>query len=463
MAETEAGDNLIPVRRWIRRHYTKLTRSSEARCNHCNEKFSIHLKRLATLYNHLIEGHPDKLIEEEKNEVKFHWAWDYYIVKSSTEATCKQCKVTVRYKQVNELKIHLKRIHGKFIIHIKKLSGLHKHLVESHPDKLAEEEKNEVKFQWAWDYYIVKSSTEATCKQCKVTVRYKQVNELKIHLKRIHGMSGPTSDNAIDNESSLDEDMDANKDVTLRKATPQNDFVPVRLWMRAHYTKLNNEARCIHCNRKFIIHIKKLSGLHKHLVESHPDKLAEEQKNEVKFQWVWDYYIVKSSTEATCKQCKVTVRYKQMRSLRNHLKRIHGMSGPTSDNAIDNESSLDEDMDANKDVTLRKAKPQNDFLPFRLWMREHYTKLTRCNEARCNHCNEKFNIDVHQLAALHKHLIEAHPDKLAEEEKNEVKFHWAWDYYIVKSSTEATCKQCNRTVSCKHIKNLRSHLKRIHG
>ncbi|XP_018308803.1 uncharacterized protein [Mycetomoellerius zeteki] len=579
MAETEAGDNLIPVRRWIRRHYTKLTRSSEARCNHCNEKFSIHLKRLATLYNHLIEGHPDKLIEEEKNEVKFHWAWDYYIVKSSTEATCKQCKVTVRYKQVNELKIHLKRIHGmsgptsdnvidnesssdedmdankdvtlrkatrqdtssnltnlsdslnestegikglnkeaqndfvpvrlwmrahytklnnearcihcnrKFIIHIKKLSGLHKHLVESHPDKLAEEEKNEVKFQWAWDYYIVKSSTEATCKQCKVTVRYKQVNELKIHLKRIHGMSGPTSDNAIDNESSLDEDMDANKDVTLRKATrqdtssnltnlsdslnestegikglnkeAQNDFVPVRLWMRAHYTKLNNEARCIHCNRKFIIHIKKLSGLHKHLVESHPDKLAEEQKNEVKFQWVWDYYIVKSSTEATCKQCKVTVRYKQMRSLRNHLKRIHGMSGPTSDNAIDNESSLDEDMDANKDVTLRKAKrpeassnltnlsdslnestegikevneeAQNDFLPFRLWMREHYTKLTRCNEARCNHCNEKFNIDVHQLAALHKHLIEAHPDKLAEEEKNEVKFHWAWDYYIVKS------------------------------
>ena len=35
----EAADNLIPIRRWIRGHYTKLSGSNEFLCNHCNGKF----------------------------------------------------------------------------------------------------------------------------------------------------------------------------------------------------------------------------------------------------------------------------------------------------------------------------------------------------------------------------------------------------------------------------------------
>ncbi|XP_018313477.1 uncharacterized protein [Mycetomoellerius zeteki] len=280
MEETEAGDNLIPARRWIRGHYTKLT-SNEARCNHCNEKLSIHLNSLHTLHKHLIEAHPDKLAEEEKNEVKFHWVWDYY----------------------------------------------------------------------------VKNSTEATCKQCKATVRYKKVYDLKRHLKRKHGILGPTSDNVIDNESSSDDDMNANKDITLRK-----DFVPVRLWIRGHYTRLtrNNEALCIHCNRIFIILIHRLSILHKHLVESHPDKLAEEEKNEVKFHWAWDYYSVKSSTEATCKQCKITIRYMEDYDLKGHLKIKHEIFGPGSDNHMDNENNSSNYVDADRNTTIKKAKYQED-------------------------------------------------------------------------------------------------------
>ncbi|XP_018312424.1 uncharacterized protein, partial [Mycetomoellerius zeteki] len=547
MAETEAGDSLIPVRCWIREHYTKLTRSNEARCNHCNAIFSIHLKRLVTLHKHLVREHPDKLTEKEKNEVKLHWAWDYYIVKSNTEATCRLCKVTVRYKQVNGFKRHLKRIHemsgptsdnvidnesssdddmdankditlreatrqdtssnltnlsdrlnectegikglneeaqnnfvpvrlwmrghytklkrnketrcihcnGKFITSITNLSILHKHLIETHPDKLTEEEKNEVRFHWAWDYYIEKSSTEITCKQCKATIRYKKVNDLKEHLKRKHGISGPTSDNVIDNESSSDDDMDANKDITLRKAKRQEassnstklsdnlyecaegteainertsyNLIPIRRWMREHYTKLTrNRAGCNHCNTKFGIHTTHLYKLHKHLIEAHPDKLTEEEKNEVKLHWAWDYYIEKSSTEITCKQCKTTIRYKKVNDLKEHLKRNHGISGPTSDNVIDNENSSVDDMDAKKDETLRKATRQD-------------------TSSNLTNLSDSLNKCMNSSSTLHKHLIETHPDKLTEEEKNEVKFHWAWDYYIVKNSTEATCKQCKRT------------------
>ncbi|XP_018313631.1 uncharacterized protein, partial [Mycetomoellerius zeteki] len=200
-------------------------------------------------------------------------------------------------------------------------------------------------------------------------------------------ISGPTSDNVIDNKNSSDDDMDGNRDITLRKAkrqeasskstnlsdsfyecaegteginegTPYN-LIPIRRWMREHYTKLTrNRARCNHCNEKFSICLSHLHTLHKHLVEAHPDKLSEAEENEVKFHWIWDYYIAKSNTEASCKLCKVIVRCKTTNCLNRHLKRDHEISGPTSDNVIDNENSSDDDMDANRDITLRKAKRQ---------------------------------------------------------------------------------------------------------
>ncbi|KYQ52558.1 hypothetical protein ALC60_08321 [Trachymyrmex zeteki] len=204
--------------------------------------------------------------------------------------------------------------------------------------------------------------------------------------------------------------------------------------MREHYTKLTrNRARCNHCNDKFNIHIPHLHILHKHLVEAHPEKLTEGEENEVKFHWIWDYYIAKSNTEATCKLCKVIVRCKNTYSLNHHLKRNHEISGPTSDNVIDNENNSDGDMDANKDV-----------------------------EARCNHCNERFIIHEKHKRSLHKHLTEAHPDQLTEEEKNEVKFDWTWDYYMAKSNTEATCGLCKVTVRYTFVSDLKYHLKRNH-
>ncbi|XP_018313630.1 uncharacterized protein, partial [Mycetomoellerius zeteki] len=122
----------------------------------------------------------------------------------------------------------------KFSIHITYLCTLHKHLVEAHPDKLTEGEKNKVKFNWTWDYYIAKSNREATCRLCKVTVRYTYVSDLKYHLKTNHEISGPTSDKVIGNENNSDDGMDANKDVegaegteAINEGTPYN-LIPIR-------------------------------------------------------------------------------------------------------------------------------------------------------------------------------------------------------------------------------------------
>ncbi|KYQ51716.1 hypothetical protein ALC60_09204 [Trachymyrmex zeteki] len=433
--------NLIPIRRWMREHYTRLTGNARATCNHCDVKFNIDINYLLPFHKHLVKTHPDKLIEEEKNEVQFHWVWDYYIVKNERQATCKRCTS------------------------------------------------------------IIICDTAA----------------LKKHLKRMHKISVP-SDNVTDNEINSDDERDANKDITLRKAKrqeassnltnlsdslneytegikglneeAQNNLVPVRLWIRGHYTELTrtNETKCIHCNVIFPIYMNKLDTLHKHLVETHSDKLAEEQKKEIKFHWIWDYYIEKNDRHATCKRCKRIIMYNSTSDLGRHLKETHKISGPTSDNVIDNEeSSLDDDMD----ITLRKAKHQeassnstnlsdnlyeyaegteaiineeaaDNFIPVRCWIREHYTKLTRSNEATCNHCNAKFVIHISNLIILHKHLVEAHPDKLAKEQKNEIKFHWIWDHYIAKSDREASCNRCKTIVIC-DITALKKHLRRIHN
>ncbi|KYQ55647.1 hypothetical protein ALC60_05454, partial [Trachymyrmex zeteki] len=471
----------IPIRCWMREHYTKLT-TNNARCNHCNRKFN-YIKCIHNLHKHLIKLHPDKLTEEEKNEVKFHWTWDYYIAKSNTEALCKLCKVIVRCKTMSYLKNHLKKKHqisgptsdnvidnennsdngmdaNKYVeaddlVPVRRwIHTIHKHMVDAHPEKLTEKEKNEVKFHWIWDYYIAKCNTEATCKLCKVTVRSQYITALKYHLRRNHEISGPASDNVIDNENSSDDNMDANRDITLGRLY---NFLPICRWMREHYTKLTtNNAICNHCNRKFTLHKKCIRNLHKHLTELHPDKLTEGEKNEVKFHWIWDYYTAKSNTEALCKLCKVIVRCKTIAYLKKHLKKQHQISGPTSDNVIDNGNNSDDGMYANKDVEA------DDLVPVRRWIRVHYTKMTRNNEARCIHCDGKFIIYMKNFANIHKHMVDAHPEKLTEKEKNEVKFHWIWDYYIAKSNTEATCKLCKVTVRSQYITALKYHLRRNH-
>ena len=106
---TSKTDNFIPVRRWIREHYTKLTNSYKAKCNYCNEEYSIR-RYLANLHKHLVKKHSEKLNEEQKKEDKFHWTWDYFLPKSDTEAICKKCNRTFKYhKAISNLEQHFKR------------------------------------------------------------------------------------------------------------------------------------------------------------------------------------------------------------------------------------------------------------------------------------------------------------------------------------------------------------------
>ena len=108
---TSKTDNFIPVRRWIREHYTKLTNSYKAKCNYCNEEYSIRTTSLANLHKHLVKKHSEKLNEEQKKEDKFHWTWDYFIPKSDTEAICNKCNRTLKYHTVSDLGSHLKHLH----------------------------------------------------------------------------------------------------------------------------------------------------------------------------------------------------------------------------------------------------------------------------------------------------------------------------------------------------------------
>ena len=118
MAEQEVDDIPIPVRRWIRGHYTKLTSNNEAKCNHCAEITIYNNRYLADLHEHLVKRHSDILSEEEKKEDKFDWSWDYFIAKSDTEATCKICDLTIKYYSVSGLKNHLKHIHKYGVLQV---------------------------------------------------------------------------------------------------------------------------------------------------------------------------------------------------------------------------------------------------------------------------------------------------------------------------------------------------------
>ena len=69
MAEQEVDDILIPVRRWIRDHYTKLTSSNETKCNHRNVKFTIYKNRLAILHEHLVRRHPEYYQKKRRKKI----------------------------------------------------------------------------------------------------------------------------------------------------------------------------------------------------------------------------------------------------------------------------------------------------------------------------------------------------------------------------------------------------------
>ena len=127
--------------------------------------------------------------------------------------------------------------------------------------------------------------------------------------------------------------------------------------------------------------------------------------------------------------------------------------GPNSD-CVDNDSNSDNDMTANEDI----SRKTNDLIPVSIRIRGHYTKLTS-NKIRCNHCNEKFSFHKYKSSAvLHEHLVKTHSDKLKEEQTRKDKFHWIWDYFIAKSDTKTTCKECGLTITYYSVTNLKDHL-----
>ena len=70
MTERELEEDLIPVCRWIRGYYTKLTKINEALCNQYNHKYIllciIYVKRTNTLHKYLVEAHSDKQKKRRK-------------------------------------------------------------------------------------------------------------------------------------------------------------------------------------------------------------------------------------------------------------------------------------------------------------------------------------------------------------------------------------------------------------
>ncbi|XP_018306275.1 uncharacterized protein [Mycetomoellerius zeteki] len=107
--EEEEDDERIPVRRWIRKNYTKLT-TNKAQCNHCSEVFSY--KYVPELPCHLRLVHPDKLTEKEKEDRKISWIWDYFTPGNNTSAICNICNKTYNIVSTTRcLNLHLKRVH----------------------------------------------------------------------------------------------------------------------------------------------------------------------------------------------------------------------------------------------------------------------------------------------------------------------------------------------------------------
>ncbi|XP_018377969.1 PREDICTED: uncharacterized protein LOC108770761 [Trachymyrmex cornetzi] len=107
--EEEEDDERIPVRRWIRKNYTKLT-TNKAKCNHCSEVFSY--KYVPELPCHLRLVHPDKLTEKEKEDRKISWIWDYFTPGNNMTAVCNICNKTYNIVSTTRCLIkQVKRVH----------------------------------------------------------------------------------------------------------------------------------------------------------------------------------------------------------------------------------------------------------------------------------------------------------------------------------------------------------------
>ncbi|XP_011063070.1 PREDICTED: uncharacterized protein LOC105151206 [Acromyrmex echinatior] len=296
-----AEDDLIPVRNWMREHYTKLIRTNKATCNYCNVEIKICVTHLVVFHRHLVNVHPEKLTEEEKKEVKFSWIWDHFIAKIDKEAICKHCQIIIKYEDTTRLKQHLKKHHN--------ILGPNSYII------------------------IHDESTSYSDANKDITLRNANQEDL------------PNSSNLANNLN------ECTKEAKALNEEAEDNVIPVRHWIRRHYTKLTTSLlQCNLCNKTLIMCIYCLDLLHRHLVVAHPDKLTAKNKNDVKFCWIWDHFTEKCCKEAICKHCKATIIYGHTIHLKEHLIIHHKISGPNSDCVIISDSSSDRDIDANDKI-----------------------------------------------------------------------------------------------------------------
>ncbi|XP_018369676.1 PREDICTED: uncharacterized protein LOC108765447 [Trachymyrmex cornetzi] len=100
----------FPVRRWIRKHYTKIRGRHTANCNHCLKQIGI--RPLILLFNHLVQVHSNELTEGEKEDKLLHWVWDHFTIKDTQNATCNICGSELKRDLMRNLSQHLKNVHG---------------------------------------------------------------------------------------------------------------------------------------------------------------------------------------------------------------------------------------------------------------------------------------------------------------------------------------------------------------
>ena len=108
MADQQLEDNKLPVREWLRGHFTQSEDRLSAICRHCSTKIFCKRKFIKLLY-HLCYRHLEVLTEKQKKDRNVHWIWDYFTPKANKKAQCNMCNrlILVDYKNFVNLEIHL--------------------------------------------------------------------------------------------------------------------------------------------------------------------------------------------------------------------------------------------------------------------------------------------------------------------------------------------------------------------
>ncbi|KYN14962.1 hypothetical protein ALC57_12823 [Trachymyrmex cornetzi] len=197
---------VFPVRRWIRRHYTKIPGRRTANCKHCPDLVPI--RPSIMLHDHLVKAHSNELTEDEKKDKLTYWVWDHFTIKDTQYATCNICGSELK-STIRNLHQHLKFVHGILPpctddmdnvrrntancnhcpkqIAIQPMIFLFNHLVQEHSNELTEGEKEDKLLHWLWDYFTLQDTRYARCNICGKNLKCNRIDYLRRHLKHMHG------------------------------------------------------------------------------------------------------------------------------------------------------------------------------------------------------------------------------------------------------------------------------------